>query len=170
MTILDSLKKLNKVEGVTDESANTILDALKALYAKKGGTNSTSNTIAEAIDEVSTVAGGGGGGGSSDFSTAEVTLIGQGGSSFGLYQEEYVSEPYGYTGIFAKSEKLTPDPIAHPLVEPDGTTYTLYYIGDSYICYPQNVYISSTGDVAYDEETGLLTITGDCSITGMVDD
>ena len=72
MTILQSLKKLNTVEGVTDNSPSTILEALKALYAHKGGTNSTSNTIAEAIDEVSTVAGGGGG--SSDFEKITVVV------------------------------------------------------------------------------------------------
>ena len=109
-----------------------------------------------------------GGGGSSDFSTAEVTISGYNGSAFALeviYEETF---PFGYKGVFLYNNNQ----FSRDCFTEDETpiTWTLYYIGDSFVCYPGNTYVSSTGDVVYDENNNTLTITGDCTITGWISD
>ena len=109
--------------------------------------------------------GGGGGGGSSDFSTAEVTLVATEGSSFSLYEGSQGVAPYGFKGFFLYNDQVI---AGYAPIAEEGTpiTFKLYYIGDSFVCQPDNQYTSSTGAVTYDSETGLLTITGDCTISG----
>ena len=107
-------------------------------------------------------------GGSSDFSTAEVTIIATPYSSFGLYEPQNDNFPYGYKGIFFNNEQQQFVSNSPYTEVNESTTYTLYYLGDSYECYPSNHYESSTGDVTYNSNTGVLTITGDCTITGSI--
>lgn len=111
---------------------------------------------------------GGGGGGSSDFSTAEVTLINKEGySGFGLYDPGYGEFPYGYRCFYIKNGQIV---TGGPMIHTDPETFTLYYIGDSLELSPDTAYESSTGAVTWNPDTYTLTITGDCTITGYISD
>ena len=112
--------------------------------------------------------GGGGGGGSSDFSTAEVTLINKEGYiGFGLYDPGYDEAPYGYHCCHIENGQIMP---GGPVSIEEPQTFTLYYLGDSLEIQPNNAYESSTGAVTWNPDTYTLTITGDCTITGYLDD
>lgn len=106
------------------------------------------------------------GGGGGDFNTAEVTVKGTNGeNSFYLYI--YNDDTGNFPAIFC-----TEDHFSDSAYTTDGTptTYTLMYTGDSVTITVGNAYTSSTGDVVYNEDDNTVTISGDCSITGWVED
>jgi hypothetical protein len=108
------------------------------------------------------VSGGGGG----DFNTAEVTIaVADGYSSFGL--NCYSGDEGGYVGIFGEDDEF----YNYCYVESDTSpkTFKLLYGGDSVDVLAFTIVTSVTGDVTYDD-TGKVTISGDCTITGYSDD
>lgn len=110
------------------------------------------------------IAAGGGGGG--DYKIANVTIVcNTEGYAFDLYVEKEDSD---YTGIFD-----TGNGAFNYMVYVDygaSVTVKLLYSGDSVLLSPYNVVQSVTGDAVYDSDTGLITVTGDCTITGYMDD
>ena len=111
----------------------------------------------------------GGGGGGSDFSKAEVTIIPleSAGSGFSLYDPEYEEAPWGYHCCHVDNGHFfagSPNEVFEP------TTFTIYWVGDSLTLQVSTKYVSSTGDVVYNSDDNTVTITGDCSVTGYVED
>ena len=106
----------------------------------------------------------GSGGGGGDYNVANVTVVGDGGS-FSL--ESYTNDAGMYPCIFQ-----TDDGFNYSAYADDGVpaTYKLVYTGESAVVYPYNVVKGVTGDVVYDSDTGSLTITGDCTVSGFSDD
>lgn len=91
-----------------------------------------------------------GGGGESDFSTAEMTIVAE---------SEYVD---GLTIDIAKNSGL------EILNAPDvGTYQTVLYkgVGHAYLFENLHPNIVVTGNAVYDTMLGIITITGDCTIT-----
>lgn len=103
---------------------------------------------------------GGGGGGSSDFSTAEVTITGDGGF-FSLYIADNAGQ---YSAIFKINDNLTFD--SPEVADEASIKLMLYYLGNEAICIPAGEVTSVIGDAVYDAENSTLTITGDCTIAG----
>ena len=109
--------------------------------------------------------GGGGGGGSSDFSTAQVTIkCPSGFTANALYSTR--NDDGTWTCIFRYG-----DGFADNLYTGDGepVTGTLYWDTDSAVV-DAYVVTDIEGSAIYDAESRRLTITGDCTITGYVDD
>ena len=108
----------------------------------------------------------GGGGGGGDFNTAEVTVKGLNGENI-FYLDIYKDDTGNFPAIFC-----TEDHFSDSAYTNDGTptTYTLMYTGDSVTIAVGNAYASSTGDVVYNEDDNTVTISGDCSVTGWVED
>ena len=126
------------------------------------------NLIADNIKEDGEILGVTGtysGGG--DFNTAEVTIIGMNENYFSIYIQSD-DETNRYSSIFCYSD----DSYYYDLTTNDGApvTATLIYKGDSATLVIGNVYVSSTGDVVYNEADNTVTISGDCTITGYNDD
>ena len=113
---------------------------------------------------------GGGGGGSNDFTTAEVTIVPTGGSFFNLDLD--TNEYYGYDAVFysARGFEHFASPTKDESNLPLTTTFTLYFTGNSIEVTPYNVVESCEGNASYDSETGKITITGNCTITGYTND
>ena len=101
-----------------------------------------------------------------DYKIANVTIVcNTEGYAFDLYVEKEDSD---YTGIFD-----TGNGAFNYMVYVDygaSVTVKLLYSGDSVLLSPYNVVQSVTGDAVYDSDTGLITVTGDCTITGYMDD
>lgn len=112
---------------------------------------------------------GGGGGGGGVFKSANVTIIPSPGtgSDFGIYDPGYSEKPWGFHCCFIQDGQIVG---GCPNTVPEETTFTLYYTGNSAEVYPSTRYESSTGAVTWNPETNILTITGDCTITGYIDD
>jgi len=107
----------------------------------------------------------GGGGGDSGFKSLKMTVVGDGGS-FGV--NAYETDD-GYETI------LSPDALGtffyyFSVANEEEVVTTVLYKGDSAIVSPYNVVKSVTGSATYDSETGLITATGDFSVSGYVDD
>lgn len=110
------------------------------------------------------IAEGGGSGGDSDFNTATVSVTGASGAFY-----VYCNQDQEYTNIFV----LEDGNFNTYLYAPDlgeTVTGTLLYKGDSYTLSPYNVVVSVTGDAEYDEENYVIVGTGDCAISGFIDD
>ena len=110
------------------------------------------------------------GGGGGDLSTAEVTIKispEHEGSEFGIYFTASVEPPYGYAGMF----KFSDNSFNYELyTEGDDLTATLYYVGDSVDLMLNNAFESCTGNAVFNPDTYKVTISGDCTITGYVED
>ena len=106
--------------------------------------------------------GEGGGGGGGEFKTAQVTLKASGGS-YWVYPA--YTEDNNMQCIFKLSDGF------NETFGTDSTpvTGTLCWIGDSGIL-DAYVVTDIEGDAIYDEETRQVTVTGDCTITGYMDD
>ena len=120
----------------------------------------TVDVMNEAIEE-----GGGGGGG--DYKTANVTIIGDNGGeawSFSIYASQdddgLALCAFDIDGNFALNLNTDGAP----------TTAKVVYTGEGALVYPYNVFGSATGDAVYDGDTNTITITGDCTITGYMND
>lgn len=109
--------------------------------------------------------GGGGGGGSSDFSTAQVTMICTASSVFTLYGAFGCEDDQYYEGASAG---------VYPLWIIDNTTNVTVkvpmYQGVSQIAFDNfpevyNCEVVTTGDVTYDSEQNAIIVTGDGSFT-----
>ena len=112
--------------------------------------------------------GSGGGGGSSDLSSAEVTLIpALENAQVSLYDPGFEEEPWGYHCFHIETGQLV---AGGPTAFGEPVTITLYYTGESLTLQVSTTYVSSTGDVVYNSDDNTVTITGDCSITGYVED
>ena len=113
----------------------------------------------------------GGGGGGGDFNTAEVTVkvsAEHEGSQFGLNIPEDVESPYyGFFGMFAMPDNTFSDRV---YIEEDAITCTLYYAGDSIALEPNNAFESCTGNAVFDPDTYKVIVSGDCTVTGYVED
>lgn len=110
---------------------------------------------------------GGGGGGGSEFKTAQVTVASPY-QNFDLNDYDNEQPPYGCSCFAVENGQIVA--YRFSVWEEDSKTYTLYYLGDSVTLYVGTVYISSSGNVTYDEDTNSVTITGDCTVTGYIDD
>lgn len=114
--------------------------------------------------------GGGGGGGSSDFSTAQVTLITQGDyvALFSDNDGEGLSTSVFYAPIFESGEVLgyyfSFETFAGD-TNPSQCESTLIYHGNSITIIAEGSRVSETGAVTYDENTNKYIVTGDCTIT-----
>lgn len=110
------------------------------------------------------IAEGGGGGG--DFNVANVTVR-TGEDQF--FAVEAIKDEGGndYTSIWESEDGFN---VSAMRSEGGETIFKLWYHGDSVDVAPYNVVESVTGDAVYDSGTGLITITGDCTITGYTDD
>ena len=93
--------------------------------------------------------GGGGGGGDSDFSTAAMTVIG----NAPVHMATIIDMPeYGIVGSYPNNTELE-------------SPYTIIlYKGKAYIKISSDI-TSISGDASIDSLTGMLVVTGDCSIT-----
>lgn len=111
------------------------------------------------------IAAGGGGGG--DYKTANVTVTCSD-ASYGIFSIEAVQDDHhNYTSFFDVGDAFYYNAIADygtPLAA------KILYVGDSVIVRPYNNVANVTGDAVYDSETGYITITGDCAISGYTDD
>ena len=107
----------------------------------------------------------GGGGGGGNFNVANVTVR--------TGEDQYFSVDAGkeggtaYTAIWETEDGFNTSAMLNDGGE---NTFQLWYHGDSVKVYPYNVVESVTGDAVYDSDTGAVTITGDCTITGYTDD
>ena len=104
--------------------------------------------------------------GGGDLSTAEVTLVvADGHSSFGLNCDS--GDGGGYIGNFLTDGEF----FEYSYVGSDTSpkTFKLVYVGDSINVTAYSVVTSATGAVTY-EDSGIVTISGDCTITGYADD
>lgn len=163
MALIDSLKNFyrDNVEDVNKlNDADSVLEVLRAKYGNYKGSN-----IEEYFKELvnNGISPGGGGGG---FSTAEVTLaVADGYSLFGLTC--YTGDEGGSIGIFVADGEFFD--YIHVENDTSPKTFKLYYVGDSVSFVSYTIVTSATGDVTYDD-TGRVTISGDCTITGYSDD
>lgn len=111
------------------------------------------------------IGGSGGGGGSSDFSTVQMTVTGDGGS-FTVYPA--AGQESDWECDFINSNNNFTQGVYAP--QGESVTVTVIFMGDSAIVSPYNVVKSVTGDATYDQETGLITATGDFTVAGFMDD
>ena len=109
------------------------------------------------------IAAGGGGGG--DFNVANVTVR----TGEDQFFSVEVTKEWGndYMSIWETENGFN---VSAMLIEGGENIFKLWYHGDSVNVSPYNVVESVTGDAVYDSGTGLITITGDCTITGYTDD
>ena len=111
---------------------------------------------------VKAIEGGGGGGG--DYPKFNVTVTGDGGT-FYLYPS---TNDDGYTCVFLADSAFNINGVETPNGE--SVTYSLLSFGDSATLIPGNIIKSVSGDAVYDSDTGYITVTGDCTISGYNDD
>lgn len=104
------------------------------------------------------LSGGGGGGGSSDFSTAEVTIVGDGGLTGIPLPIAVIDNGNIIMGIIITEE--SPQTFTVPLYKSNAVLNIL--IGGTSVA-------ETSGDVVFDEDTGSLTVSGNCSISLRVD-
>ena len=109
------------------------------------------------------IAAGGGGGG--DFNVANVTVRTGEDQFFSI--EASKEGGIDYTAIWKTDGGFN---VSAMLNEGGEKIFKLWYHGDSVNVSPYNVVESVTGDAVYDSGTGLITVTGDCTITGYTDD
>lgn len=116
--------------------------------------------VAEGL--VTEIEGGGGGG---DFKSCSVTAVATNGTSFDL--RTVLSDDEKNTGMFVDEEGFSPY-----LGAPEGgsTTKTLMYIGNSTELQAYIIVTNVEGDAEYDSDTDIITIWGDCTITGWKND
>lgn len=111
------------------------------------------------------------GGGGGDLSTAEVTVkvsTEHEGSQFGLnIPEDRESPYYGLFGTFVMPDNTFSDRV---YIEGGTITCTLYYIGDSIALEVNNAFESCTGNAVFDPDTYKVIVSGDCTVTGYVED
>lgn len=113
---------------------------------------------------VAAIAAGGGGGG--DFSTANVTIVGDDGGEF-YVSIEYIEDDNAYGGAIVGDSGFT---FGWSTIGDEGETRTVYYPGDSLVLIPGTNVTATTGDAVYDSYTNTVTVTGDCVITGYLSD
>lgn len=112
---------------------------------------------------------GGGGGGGGDYNTAFVTVAEpEGEYHYSFSVELYANDFSAYPGIFVTDNGF--ESMASKGMLESQTTFKLIYLGDSCVVYPYNTVTGVSGDAVYDSDTGAVTITGDCTITGYTDD
>lgn len=112
---------------------------------------------------VAAIAAGGGGGG--DLNSAKVTLVSDKHSAYEIYAEK--NDNNNYTATFDLGDEFN----YTFKVEADETaTATIYYAGESVTISHYNKVTSVTGSAVYDSDTDTITISGDCTITGWMDD
>ena len=114
-------------------------------------------------DWADTSSGGGGGG---DYKVFKVTVIPEDeGDSFGL--DIYTNDYSCYDGMFA-----LPTGFGNSILPvSESTVYDLICYGDSvnYV-YPNNTTTATSGAIEYDSENSCYIISGDCSVTGWLND
>ena len=115
---------------------------------------------------VAAIAAGGGGGG--DYKTANVTIIGDNGGEKWSFELDAITDDSGnYSCVFEDNGYFSLRLFTN---DGDPVTTKIIYQGDSAVVSPYNHFVSATGDAVYDSETGYITITGDCTITGYEND
>lgn len=159
-TVPGALDILNQKLGGTagDIPASSTKEyALEKIYKQLGGTESLDgvNTTAEIIEKIAGVAQGGGG--SSDFSTAEVTLVNFNSNPAADTNIAIVSSEGGMNGIFIIPLEL----------ETDNETYTVpLYKGNYYLMSSVLSSRNASGDVVY--ENRMFKIFGNCTFTSSI--
>lgn len=148
--------KLNKIAKKIDESVeipqtDLIIDSLDAITKAYGGTPNDSNLIVDKLEDIyNNIGSGGGGGGDSDFTTAQLTIVGE-------HPEQHlpivtVVPDYGVEGSTGTTSLGS------------GSPYTvILYKGKCYA--PFDHVTDTSGDITFDNTLGLYVITGDCSVT-----
>lgn len=119
---------------------------------------------AEKLNHMEDGIASGGGGGSSDFSTAEVTVIANSGSG-GVALTGGIN---GYSEGFAFIRNGDPKMLASFFGVQAGASDTAQaLLVEGYAEYEleMGMNVSVTGDCTYDDEEGVFAITGDCTIT-----
>lgn len=161
MTIVESLKKVVKAYGGEDSNANTIVEGLRDIVTAMGGSTADGNTVAQVIEDIAAAVPGSGGGGSSDFSTAEVTIVNNyPNHSWLVYlcvteeaEDEY---PAWSIGNYAISDDTVFNAILYKglaagrIDETNQDTYKITAEGNATVV---------------DEYSGTFEVTGDCTIT-----
>ena len=109
--------------------------------------------------------GGSGGGGGGDFATLQMTVTADGGN-FTVYPSAGLDSDYEC--IFVSSNNTFRQDIN--VDHDESVTIKVLYAGESAIVSPYTVVKSVTGDATYDQETGLITATGDFTVAGFMDD
>ena len=148
MTIVQALKDLVTAKGGSS-SGKTILSVLRDLVTAMGGTNTGGKTISSAIEDV-TDAVESGGGVSSDFSIAEVTIIGEYSNLLTVIVEESGSE-----SVMTATQPYT------------GTVKVPLYKGNYILALEIPIFssVSVTGNAEIIMDGMGIYITGDCTIT-----
>lgn len=167
MTTVEALKDLYVALGgdladVQDMSTNVaVLNAISAKY--NGASDAVLNP--EAVANIEAVADQIGGGGSDGFNKLTMTVTGDAGS-FNITPNsaegaDSVTCAMFYNGKFVNG--VTVD---------SGNTgeCTVLYVGDSTTVVPYSTVKSITGDATYNQETGLITATGDFTVAGFISD
>ncbi len=164
MTIVESLKKVVKAYGGEESNANTIVEGLRDIVTAMGGSTADGNTVAQVIEDIAAAVPGGGGGGSSDFSTAEVTIVNP---STTLSCE--LGLPYYYS-VDLDDWAGSSGKIVMALEDTETFTVILYkgkaecVISDAYSA--SFIMASATGDISIDDDSKTYAeITGDGTIT-----
>lgn len=146
--------KLNKIAQAIDESVelpttDLIIDSLDAITKAYGGTPNDSNLIVDKLEAIAEVAHGGGGGGG-DFTTAQLTIVGDpGDQSLPLVA---VAPEYGVEGSVGSISLGS------------GSPYTvILYKGKCYASLSGATDIS--GNITYNSTLNIYEITGDCTVT-----
>lgn len=167
MTTVEALKDLyvalgGELADVQDMSTNVaVLNAISAKYS--GASNAVLNP--EAVANIAAVADQIGGGGTGDFNKLTMTVIGDSGS-FNIMPNnaeaaDSVTCAMFYNGKFVNGVTIDSGNTAE---------CTVLYVGDSTTVVPYSVVKSITGDATYDQETGLITATGDFTVAGFIAD
>lgn len=118
------------------------------------------------VDKMNAAIAAGGGGGGGDYTIVNATLISDHNSIFDLYAK--ADENYNYTAIF----DLGGGSFSHTLetMADETTTAKLIFVGDSVALEPYNHVTNVTGNAVYDSDTNTLTVTGDFTISGYIED
>lgn len=165
-TILEGLNKLSGALGGA-ETATENLEALNAIAGALGGETTATNN-ADAIDQIAEHASGGGG--SSDFSTAEVTIVNNSQGIFTLVPTtlELDSKLLGFrwttNGVDSQQE--------YEYIQNTETT-DKFYISRGYYMFGYNqtladaaaYTVTGNAEVTVVDNMPAVKITGDCTIT-----
>ena len=170
MTIAQAFNEIAVAQGGTASKSGTIAGAIDALNdALAGSDQDAASTIEDAVRLLGAhISQGGGGGGSSDFTTATVTLVGDG-------QEDSaytIFIPYEY--VTENPEESAADTAQYVTGELTSEMTVILYKGVAfaYVYYGafldigsglQDATVSVTGNAEADGN--FVTITGDCTIT-----
>lgn len=175
MTIIEALKKFYEGNAYNEQElkeADNVLDVIRAKYGPYEGANIAEYLQTAMANGVTPGSGGDGG----DYKVFKVTINADPVVESSQYyvdieekDDEYPNT--NYAGVFVRGNGFFN---YSPFAGGDGESsivVDLICFGDSVSkVYLPSQLTASSGDIAYDSETGYYTISGDCSVTGWLDD